>query len=157
MRTAVRIGSDLITDTAAQQFINRNAQNLTLDIPDGLVDAADCGAIDEAALPEAVAVHLLIDHIHISGVFADHAALRQYMDCRFGSQFLTLDAGFAPAIDALIGHDFYKQPVLSFCVNQVCFYFSNFHNKILPENCFFPGSSEFCLLYHIFTAAARRF
>ena len=94
----MRIGSDLITDAAAQQFINRNAQNLTLDIPDSLVDAADCGTIDEAALPEAVEVHLLIDHIHISGVLADHAALRQYMDCRFCSQFEVLTEDYDPAV-----------------------------------------------------------
>ena len=103
------VDTQLIAARAAQQLIHRHTELLALDIPKCLINTRDSAHDFWAAAIETAAVHDLPMIFNIGRVFTDEiiAELLHRGTHRVGT---TLDDGFAPAIDPLVGRNLQKQP-----------------------------------------------
>jgi hypothetical protein len=117
------VGLHLVAHQAAQQFVDRRAQDLALDVPQRLVDAGDRAHQDRAAAVEAGAVHGLPQVVDAGRVLPDQVGL-EFLDRGFDGARAAFDDGLAPADDAFVGVDFQEHPARR---NTVGGQFGDFH------------------------------
>ena len=110
---AVGVEPDAVPQLAAQQVVDREAQGLPLDIPQGDVHPAQ-GHRRQAPRPQVgvAPVVLLPQLLALKGVLAQQA-LAQQLDGPGAQEAAAAGgvAGFAPAVDAFIGVDAHEGPV----------------------------------------------
>ena len=99
----------LVAHPPAQQVVDRHAEGLALDVPQGLVDAGDGAHQDRAAAIKAAAVHGLPQVVDAARVLADQE-WRHLVDGRFDRARAPFDHRFAPADDAFVGLDLEQHP-----------------------------------------------
>ncbi len=109
-RPVVAIDRDAVAAAAPQQFVDRHAQSLALDVPQRRLDPRDRAAVDDAGAPVAVAgdgpgVMLHRERVLPQQVMRDRAHRLDH--CRPAP----LDRGVADAADAGIGLDRDDDPV----------------------------------------------
>ena len=101
------VGAHLVAALAAQQLINRHAQGLALDIPEGDVDGGQSAHEDGAAKVHA-AVEIIPVVLNAEGILADEIALHLFQHAHAAVQ-IAPGADFAGAVDAGIGVDLDKE------------------------------------------------
>ena len=106
----VRVEDHLVPHLAAQQIIDRHAQRLALDVPQGDVDGRDGGREDALGREEAAPEE------HLPDVFGSHRVLadEQRLEMLDGADHRKLATGqprLADARDALVGVDDDKKEV----------------------------------------------
>ena len=106
---AVRVDADAVARRSAEQFVNRHAQRLALDVPQRLIDAAERAGQDRAAAIERVAVDGLPVMHHAARIFADQVRL-DLLDGFGAGERAAFGDGLAQADDAGVGVDLQKQP-----------------------------------------------
>ena len=105
----MRVDSHPVTRWPAEQFVNRHAQRFALDVPQGLIDAAQRAGQDRAATIERMPINSLPVVHYAPRIFADQ--IRLYLFDGFGARERTaLGDGLAQAHDACVGVDSQKQP-----------------------------------------------
>ena len=71
----MRVNADAIPRRPAEEFVDRHSERLPLDVPEGLIDAAQDAGEDRAAAIEGVAVDCLPMVRDGARVFADQVRL----------------------------------------------------------------------------------
>ena len=89
---------------AAQELVDRHAERLAEDVPEGDVDRRDGGADDLAALEVGAAVQRLPEVLDPARVLADQEA-REVLEHPLHRQLAAGDAALADAADPLVGLD----------------------------------------------------
>src|SRR5207249_1558206 len=103
MRPAVGVDPDLLADRPAKQVIDRLAERLADDVPQGLLEAA-LGRVEvhRAALAEEIVVDAEGEVLDLEWVAPDQVAL-QLVDGRLdGLVAVDLGVTLAPAMNALV-------------------------------------------------------
>jgi len=107
----VVVDAYLVAHPAAEQFVDRHAEVLALDVPERLLDAADRRHPLDADLPEMLAVGHLIEVLDPKRIFP-HQQLGEVLDRPRHRAGLPLEGRFAPTVEPrLIGFDFNEDPV----------------------------------------------
>ena len=103
------VHADAVAGGAAEEFVDRNAQGLAGQVPQGLLDAAQGAGEDRAAAVEGVPVHGL-PVMHDPGrVLADQVGF-ELGDGLGAGQGAALGDGLAQPDQAFIGVDLEEQP-----------------------------------------------
>ena len=124
------ISAELIIGLAAQQFVNRHIQSLTLDIPAGDIDRSHGRGDDDTAAhaPERMTVQVLpdllgVERIHTDDQLAKILALAKCSFCRFAVS----QTCFTPAINAGIGVDLHGDETANGTSAEITFDARDFH------------------------------
>ena len=127
----VRVADHLVAHPPAQQFIDRHAQRLALDVPQRDVDGRDGRGEDALRREEAAAEEHLPDVLDPRRVLADQQRL-EVLDRADHRQFAPGDARLADAVDALVGIDDDKQKIADAAPDGVAFDVGNLHRQTTP-------------------------
>ena len=109
-RAGVGVDADPVARRAAEQLVDRHAQRLALDVPQGHVDAAQGAGQDRPAAIEGVAVDGLPVMHHLARVLADQVRLDLLDRPSRTVMRPALDDRLAQADDAGVGVDLQEQP-----------------------------------------------
>ncbi len=118
-----RIDAHFVADGSAQQFVDRDAVPLALDIPQRLVDPGDSAHQHRTAAIKAGAVEHLPDVLDAIRVAPDQHFLH-FGDGGGDGRGVSFDDRLAPACDPLVGRDLDEQPARR---HEKKFDFCNFH------------------------------
>ena len=103
-------GRDAVALLAAEQFVDRHAQGLALDVVEGDVERRNGGLQHAAALEILAAVHFLPQGAGLERIAADEELAVMFESTGHGL-FAAGEATLAPAEYAFVGLDFYQQLV----------------------------------------------
>ena len=98
------VGEDAVTGAATQQFIDRHAQRLAFDIPEGDVDGGDGGGQDALRREEATTEEHLPEMLRAEGILANEQGLEVF-DGALHRQFAPGNSGFTQTADAFVRLD----------------------------------------------------
>ena len=98
------VHADAIAHRTAEKLVDRNPERLALEVPQRLVDAGDGTAKHRSTAVEAALGQYLPVVFNAVGVGADEV-FRELFDHRAHGIRMPLEAGFAPADDALAGFE----------------------------------------------------
>ena len=109
---AIGIHPDFIATGPAQEVVDRYTQALAGNVPESLFDTAD-GAIQlhRPTLPSKIVVRHVGKMFDVQGRTFDEIATELAHMCDDALITVSLRVTFSPAVDALIGVDFDKEPV----------------------------------------------
>ncbi len=131
VRRAVGVDADLVAELAAQQFVDRHAQRLALDVPQGLLDRADRGEdhASTALRPERMVVHLGPNLLDSEGISTHQHRFNQVLHHRGGAGAANSisNGRFADAGQALIGDEFEEDRMEAADLDEVNSGCRNFH------------------------------
>jgi hypothetical protein len=108
-RARVRVDADAVASRPTQQFMDRHAKRLALDVPQRLVDARQRAREDRAAPVERMAIDRLPVMDHAAGILTDQVG-RDLLHRLGTGQGSPLGDRLTKSNDALVGVDLEKQP-----------------------------------------------
>src|SRR3989441_6953123 len=131
----VRVHPDPVSHSAAQQFIDGDAERLSQDIPARLLDAGEGGHPDRADSPKGVAVEDLPEELDSSGVAAEEHGF-EVLDASDHAARLPFERRLSPAIKArLVSLYLDEYPVAHDGVDNQRFNVSDFHGGPTLSGC----------------------
>src|SRR5690606_21629394 len=96
------VDTDAVARRTTEEFINRNVEELTFDIPKRLVDATERAGKDRTSAIKCVAINSLPVVYHLAGVFADQVGL-DLLDSGLDSKRSALEKRFTQTCNARVG------------------------------------------------------
>ena len=106
----IGIGSNPVPEAPAQQFVDGNTQGLALDVPQGLLNPAQGGQLDELAIPEGLLVEGVPDQLDPVGVLADEKVFER-LQRPDDDGVVALHGGLPHAGQAHVGVELHEDPV----------------------------------------------
>ena len=126
---AVGIADDLVTDGAAQQLVDGQAERLALDVPQCYVDAADRAGVDALRGEEVATEHVLPEPLRAERVLSDDQ-LRQVLDSLGDGLPRQRHAHLAEAVDARVRIDSDEEPAEESRLDGDGGDFGDFHGRL---------------------------
>ena len=124
-----------VTYRPAEELVNRDAQCLALDVPEGLLDSRYRGHFDGPAAVKATSVEDLEEVFDVTGIVSDDK-VAHFLDTRGDGCGFAFDDGFAPTRVAAFGGDFAEEPAGGYLeeLNSFDFHMSAFDGDALSEH-----------------------
>src|SRR5687767_6702346 len=126
------VHADLVAHPATDERRHRHAKGLARDVPEGVLDAAHGGIRDDAAGKTRGVVHQVEDVLHIARVVADQPQLEVFDD--FHHRFIgARGIRLADTVNALVGENFYVNPVPAAGAHQECLDVGDLHGGHIAD------------------------
>ena len=139
---AMGIADDPVPAPAAEQFVHRNAERFSVDVPEGDVDRADRGGEGVGAGEEVAPEHHLPQVFPAGRILADEAFAEGEDDLPDG-QLAPGQAAFAYAVDPFVRLDLDEEIVPVAAADREDFYVGNAHgNRELARRAYSSGSKS---------------
>ncbi len=104
------IQPDALACGSAEQLVDRDAERLSENVPQGDFDGADCAVQDRAAAPSGMTEHALPQKFDLGGILADEEALVLH-DSGDECRFLAGNGAFTEPDESLVRVDLAERPV----------------------------------------------
>src|SRR5690606_4863875 len=128
--TGMRIGVDCESAFTAQQLINRYPQQFTLDVPQGLIQSAQCVVQHRAVTPVGTYIGGLPDVFDIMNVLAPAKVVEILIDCRYDSMRTLTEGGASQTVQTvLVGFHFYHHQFDSIRCRRNSRHLSNLYRR----------------------------
>src|SRR5688572_59594 len=126
------VHADLVAHPAADERRHWHAKRLARDIPEGVLDAAHGGIGNDAAWKTRGVVHQVEDVLHIARVVANQPQLEVFDD--FHHRFIgARGIRLADPVNALVGENFYVNPVAAAGAHQECLDVGDLHGGHIAD------------------------
>ena len=111
LSAAAGVDADLVPRGASEELVDRQARDLSEDIPQGDIDGAEGGAEKHAHVPAVPAVEPLPKILDVRGILADEVALQVFDALGDRAHLVVADRALAQSRDPLVGADLHETAV----------------------------------------------
>src|SRR5262249_81887 len=122
----VRVGLELLVTASAHEIVDRLFQVLPYNIPTRHLDGSHGGHVQLTPFSVDIPGHPLNDQLCLERIHS-HVQSLQFVNGSFNCPGKAIERRFTDAVNALIGFEFYENPVLPGISHDVSLCVSDFH------------------------------
>ena len=127
----VGVHHDPVPALSPDQVVDRRAQDLSLDVPEGGIDGRNGGHVHSAAFPVGAFVEIMPDVFDVRRVPADQRRQEVILKTTRHGFFTAVQGGVAQAVHSPVGHDFQGDEIPARAGDDD-FGVGDFHARSLP-------------------------